>query len=194
MRILLISGSLRSASTNTAVLRTAEVVAPERVTTAFYTGTDQLPHFNPDHDHEGAVPHRAVAELREQIAAAHAVLLCTPEYAGALPGALKNLLEWTVGDGGTYRKPIAWINAAGPAAPTGAADAHESLRRVLGYVHADIVEAACVRIPVTRDLVGPDGLVADAVVREKIRETITTLAGHADGHDADEGDSATAAP
>ncbi len=59
------------------------------------------------------------------------MLFCTPEYAGALPAALKNLLEWTIGDAGTYQKPVAWINAAGPAAPTGAADAHESLRKVL---------------------------------------------------------------
>ena len=67
-------------------------------------------------------------------------------YAGALPGSLKNLLEWTVGDGGTYRKPVAWINVSGPAAPTGGTDAHDSLRKVLGYVHADIVEPACTRV------------------------------------------------
>src|SRR5207253_4574206 len=91
-----------------------------------------------------------VAAMRSAVARAHALLVCTPEYAGALPAALKNLLEWTVGDAGTYEKPVAWINAAGPAAPTGAADAHESLRKVLGYVGADIVEAACARLPVSR--------------------------------------------
>ena len=96
--------------------------------------------------------------------------------AGALPGAFKNLLEWTVGDGGTYDKPIAWINASGPAAPTGASDAHDSLRKVLGYVHADIVEEACTRIPVTRDAVGPDGTVSDSGLRQQIAETISTLA------------------
>jgi hypothetical protein len=82
-RVLLVSGSGRDGSTNTAARRTA------------------------------------------------AVLIRTPEYAGALPAAMKNLLEWTIGDAGTYEKPIAWINAAGPAAPSGAADAHASLRKVL---------------------------------------------------------------
>lgn len=43
-------------------------------------------------------------------AAADAVLFCTPEYAGALPGSFKNLLDWTVGGGETYGKPAAWIN------------------------------------------------------------------------------------
>jgi chromate reductase, NAD(P)H dehydrogenase (quinone) len=178
LRMVLISGSLRDRSTNTAVLRTAGEVAGDRVQTTIFGGMARLPHFNPDDDVEGHPVDAAVAELRAQIAAADALLLCTPEYAGALPGALKNLLEWTVGDGGTYRKPIAWINASGPAAPTGGADAHESLRKVLGYVHADIVEAACLRLPLTRDAVGPDGTISEPAARGKIAETLATLARH----------------
>jgi chromate reductase len=177
--VLLISGSLRDGSTNTAVLRTAADVSGDGVETRLYGGMAGLPHFNPDDDREGQPVHAAVAELRAQIAAADALLICTPEYAGALPGALKNLLEWTVGDGGTYQKPIAWINASGPAAPTGGADAHDSLRKVLGYVHADIVEAACTRVALTRDAVGPDGTIGDPVAREKIAEAVAALARHA---------------
>jgi NAD(P)H-dependent FMN reductase len=105
-------------------------------------------------------------------------MVCTLEYAGALPGALKNLLEWTVGDASTYRKPITWINAAGPAAPTGAADAHASLRTVLGYVYADIVEMACVSIPVTRAAVGSDGLIAEPAIRDQIAATLKAIAEH----------------
>ena len=102
VQILMVSGSLRAQSTNTAVLETARAVAPPGVTGAVYDGMGGLPHFNPDDDREGDPVDPAVAELRAQIAAADALLLCTPEYAGALPGALKNLLEWTVGDAGTY--------------------------------------------------------------------------------------------
>jgi NAD(P)H-dependent FMN reductase len=40
-----------------------------------------------------------VADLRRQIEAADAVVFCTSEYAGALPGSFKNLLDWTVGGG-----------------------------------------------------------------------------------------------
>lgn len=160
------------------MLKTACAVAPEALATVLYDGMDRLPHFNPDDDREGEPAHAAVAELRAQVDAADAVLICTPEYAGALPGALKNLLEWTVGDAGTYRKPVAWINASGGAAPTGGADAHNSLRKVLGYVHADIVEAACVRVPVTRDAVGPDGTIADEQIREQIAATLIALGEH----------------
>ena len=190
LNLLLISGSLREASTNTAVLRTASELAGDGLTATLYAGIQKIPAgckgfsegeivvVTDDDDREGEAAHAAVADLRAQIAAADAILLCTPEYAGALPGALKNLLEWTVGDGGTYRKPIAWINASGPAAPTGGADAHDSLRKVLGYVHADIVETACMRIPLTRDAVGADGTVTDPAAREHIAEAVAALARH----------------
>jgi chromate reductase, NAD(P)H dehydrogenase (quinone) len=175
VRILLISGSLRDGSTNTAALRTVQQLAPAGVETPLYRGMGSLPHFNPDDDREGEPVDPAVADLREQVSAADGLLLSTPEYAGALPGALKNLLEWTVGDASTYRKPIAWINVSGPAAPTGGADAHDSLRKVLGYVHADIVEPACARIPLSRDAVGPDGLIVDGALRVDIAAALAQL-------------------
>jgi NAD(P)H-dependent FMN reductase len=185
MRLLLISGSLRDGSTNTAVLRTASQIAGDEIEATLYGQMAKLPHFNPDDDREGEPVHPAVAELRAEITAADALLLCTPEYAGALPGALKNLLEWTVGDASTYRKPIAWINASGPAAPTGGADAHDSLRKVLGYVHADIVEAACINISLTRDVVGADGMIDHPEAREQIAQTLAVLARHVAEHASD---------
>jgi NAD(P)H-dependent FMN reductase len=176
--ILLISGSSRDGSTNAAVLRTAAALAPEGVEAVLYTGIGELPLFNPDADREGAPVDERVAAMRTAVASADAVLVCTPEYAGALPAALKNLLEWTIGDAGTYAKPVAWINAAGPAAPSGAADAHDSLRKVLGYAGADIVESASLRAPVTREMVGPDGLVHDDAARGQIAAAVAALSAH----------------
>jgi chromate reductase len=182
--VLLISGSLREGSTNSAALRTAQQVAPAGVTTTIYSGMGLLPHFNPDEDREGELVHVAVADLRTRVSEADAIVICTPEYAGALPGALKNLLEWTVGDGGTYGKPFAWINVSGPAAPTGGADAHDSLRKVLGYVHADIVDAACMRIPITRDAVADDGMISDPIARERIAAMLRILMSEMSRRDA----------
>lgn len=173
--ILLVSGSLRSGSTNAAALRTAAELAPDGVATVLYDGIGSLPHFNPDDDAEGAEPHPAVAELRRAIAGADALLICTPEYAGALPGSFKNLLEWTVGDGGTYGKPVAWINVSGAAAPTGGADAHESLRKVLNYTGAEIVEAACLRVPLARQMVDANGFVTDDEARAGIARALGEL-------------------
>jgi NAD(P)H-dependent FMN reductase len=171
--VLLISGSLRARSTNTAVLRTAQLVAPSGIAARLYDGLAALPPFNPDDD---VAPLPApVDELRASIRAADALLFSTPEYAGALPGSFKNLLDWTIGDdqpGSIYEKPVAWINAS----PRGAEHAHESLRLVLGYAHARVIEPACAHIPVNAADVDTAGLVSDPAARAAVRETLTMLA------------------
>jgi hypothetical protein len=52
------------------------------------------------------------------------------------------------------------------------------LRKVLRYVGADVVEAACRRIPVTRQDVAEDGLIANSDARATIQMTVTALAAH----------------
>jgi chromate reductase, NAD(P)H dehydrogenase (quinone) len=170
-RILLVSGSTRAASTNTALLRTARAAAPAGVEATLYEGMTDLPHFNPDDDFDPLPP--AVAELRRQIAESDAVLFSTPEYAGALPGTFKNLLDWTVGGPEMYAKPVAWVNAAG--SPTRGAKAHASLDTVLRTIYAEIVEPACAHVAVPRDRV-VDGAVHDPSVRARIAEVLDTLA------------------
>lgn len=154
---------------------------PDGAAAALYEGLPDLPAFNPDDDYEPL--HPVVADLRQQIAAAAAVLFCTPEYAGALPGSFKNLLDWTVGGGEIYGKPVGWINVSSVAAPTGGADAHNSLAKVLGYVGANIVEPACVGMPMTRAAVGSDGLVTDSQACGHIAAVLRTLLQHAAAQD-----------
>jgi chromate reductase len=172
VRILAVSGSLRVASTNTAVLRTAVAVAPPDTTIEVYTGLGALPHFNQDDDVDPRPP--AAEGLRAAVRAADALLLSTPEYAGALPGSFKNLLDWCIGDGerhSIYEKPVAWINAS----PRGATAAHESLAAVLGYAHATVIADACIAVPVTAATVGPDGTVADPAARAPIAGAVARL-------------------
>ncbi len=178
VRFLLICGSLRSGSSNAALLKTALELLPPSVNAGLYGGLAALPHFNPDNDTENGPLHPAVLELRQRIGEADALLFSTPEYAGALPGSFKNLLDWTVGGGEMYQKPVAWINAATLAAPTGGADAHASLRKVLGYLGADIAEPACVRIPVEQHFVKDDGRVQDPELQKVLAEALTTLAAY----------------
>ncbi|HZR51477.1 MAG TPA: NAD(P)H-dependent oxidoreductase [Streptosporangiaceae bacterium] len=177
MRILLISGSTRGGSGNTAALRTVQALAPDGVTAELYGGLAALPAFNPDDDHDPLPP--AVGELRARIAAADAVLFCTPEYAGTLPGSLKNLLDWTVGGGEMYGKPVGWINVAAEGRGSGAA---EHLAIVLGYVGTVAVQQACVRLPVPRDAVGADGIIGDPQIRAGLVSVASALAAHVSLH------------
>jgi chromate reductase, NAD(P)H dehydrogenase (quinone) len=169
-RLLLICGSLRSGSTNEALLRTVVSLLPADVTADPYDGPARLPHFNPDDDHD-PLP-SAVVDLRARIADADAILFSTPEYAGAMPGSLKNLLDWTVGGVETVDKPAAWINIS---TTGGATKTHESLTTVLTYTGARMIDAACVRIPVHREAVGATGLIDDETALAEIHAAVTTL-------------------
>jgi chromate reductase len=94
MRILAISGSLRAASSNTAVLQAAAFLAPAGVEIVLYTGLGDLPHFNPDLDTDD--PPEVVRALRHEIGQCDGLLICSPEYAHGVAGAMKNALDWLV--------------------------------------------------------------------------------------------------
>lgn len=91
VHILGISGSLRRASFNTALLHTASEHLPPGATLEMFD-LAALPLFNQDQDTAGAPP--SVQALRARIAAADAVLIATPEYNYSVPGVLKNALDW----------------------------------------------------------------------------------------------------
>lgn len=170
----MIPGSLRTRSTNLAALRTADVVASPDVSCVLYAGLGELPHFSVELD-IAPLP-AAVEALRTALESADAVLFSFPEYAGSLPGSFKNLLDWTVG-GGLYRKPIGYINTS----PLGAAQgAQAHFRAVVGFINADIIENACVQVPVRHDAVDGSGLITDAEVREHIAAVVATMVAYLD--------------
>ena len=107
-----VSGSLRSASGNSTLVRALAAVAPGGVTIESFDALGELPHFNPDLDGDGATPPPAVARWREAIRAADGLVISCPEYAHGVPGAFKNALDWLVGSGELMAKPIALLNAS----------------------------------------------------------------------------------
>ncbi|OLL32306.1 hypothetical protein BTH42_07620 [Burkholderia sp. SRS-W-2-2016] len=91
IHVIALSGSLRKASTNTALLRAARELAPDGMELEIVELGD-LPFFNEDVEKAG-VP-AAVTALSEKIRRADAVLLATPEYNFSFSGVLKNALDW----------------------------------------------------------------------------------------------------
>lgn len=170
--VLLISGSTRPGSTNTAALRTAAELETPGVVATLWERLRDIPAFVPEDPAEAPA---AVTELQRLLTEADAVLFCTPEYAGTLPGSLKNAIDWLVGSGELYRKPVAWTNVAAPGRGTGA---EATLSSVLGYVDADIIERACLRIPIARNMIAADGTVADPDIRSRLAAQLTAVAGH----------------
>src|SRR4030095_5850690 len=108
--ILAISGSLRGASLNLALIQALRRVAPADIEVSIYDRLDHLPFFNPDLD--GDISPSAVGQFRAAVDACDAVVISSPEYAHGVPGVLKNALDWVVGSGELVDKPVALLNAS----------------------------------------------------------------------------------
>jgi chromate reductase, NAD(P)H dehydrogenase (quinone) len=162
MRILGISGSLRSASSNTAIVNAAALLTPAGMDVAVYDGLDRLPHFNPDLDTDD--PPDAVRSLRREIGRSQGLLICSPEYARGIAGSLKNALDWLVSSQEFPEKPVAVINASQRATT---ADAH--LRLTLRTMSARLVEEASITLPLLGRGLDAAGIVQDSGLSAQLR-------------------------
>lgn len=167
MKILALSGSLRSASINSALLRAAARLAPPEVTVTVFNGLGELPLFNPDDE---ATPPSSVAIFRSQVAGADALLIASPEYAHGITGTLKNALDWLVSFEPFAYKPVAVLNASPRARHADAA-----LREVLKTMAAVIVEAASLTVPLLGAKLDEEGMVSTSSVAAAIQEALSAL-------------------
>jgi chromate reductase len=155
VRVLAVSGSLRSGSLNSELLRLAAGQAPEGVELVGWYGLADLPHY--DADRETPEP-AAVAALREALESADAVLVATPEYNGSVPGALKNAIDWASRPepllGALWSKPVAVISAS--TGSFGAVWAQTELNKVLRTAGARVVETGLAVAKADRRLEDPD--------------------------------------
>jgi chromate reductase, NAD(P)H dehydrogenase (quinone) len=140
MRVLAISGSLRDASGNTALLRALREEAPEGVEIELWEGLKSIPPYDQDDD---VVPGPAPVEaLRSLVREVDAVFFATPEYNSSVPGVLKNALDWASRPLATNcfrNKPVAVISSS--AGAFGGVWAAAELRKVLAAMGARVVPA-----------------------------------------------------
>jgi len=169
IRVLAISGSLRDASTNSALVRAAAQLAPPGVQVAIYGELDQLPPFNPDLDTD--TPPMPVAAFRTALKSADAVLLSSPEYAHGVPGVLKNGLDWVVGSGELVEKPIALLNAS-----SRATRAWSSLVETLSVMSARVIREASVTVALNGTGLDAEGIASDPQMAAVLKSALRRLA------------------
>jgi chromate reductase len=151
MKILAISGSLRAASLNSALLRAVARLAPADINVVLYRGLGDLPPFNPDIEASDPLP---VADLRTQILSADALLIASPEYAHGVTGVMKNALDWMVGCEAFVHKPVALLNAS-----PRVVHAQAALRETITVMSAYIVEEASITVPILGSNLSEDEIV-----------------------------------
>ncbi|CAN7242408.1 NADPH-dependent FMN reductase [Mesorhizobium sp. LjRoot246] len=110
LNILAISGSLRAASTNSALIAALAHNAPPGCRVTVYDGLGRLPIFNPDDEGE-RTPLEASA-LIDAVTQADGVVISCPEYAHGVPGGLKNALDWLVSRDAAVAKPAMLVHAS----------------------------------------------------------------------------------
>ncbi len=182
MKVLAISGSLRSSSYNTGLLRAAAEEAPDDVELVTWDELREIPPYDADEDVEPGPA--AVEALRDAVRDADAVLFATPEYNSSVPGALKNALDWASRPLATNpfrNKPVAVIGSS--TGMFGAVWAQAELRKVLGAMGARVAEVE-VAVGHAQDRFDEQGVLTDAATREGLRDAVDVLAGAARAREA----------
>jgi chromate reductase, NAD(P)H dehydrogenase (quinone) len=169
VRVLAISGSLRRASSNSALVGAIARLAPDTVEVSVYRELEELPPFNPDLD--GGNAPAAVTPFRARLQACDAVLISSPEYAHGVPGVLKNALDWVVASGELVDKPVALINASARAT-----HAWTSLANTLSVMSARVVRDASITVSLGGRMLDTYAIVADASLATALESALCALA------------------
>jgi len=175
VHILAISGSLRQASSNRALVEAAAQLAADPVEVVVYSKLEEIPPFNPDLDELD--PPAPVARFRAALQACDGVLISSPEYAHGVSGVMKNALDWVVGSGELVDKPVALINAS-----SRATYAHAALIETLTVMSAQIVPGASVTVPLQGRGLDANGIAADPELSAALGAAVDTLASAARSH------------
>jgi len=173
MRILAISGALRSGSSNTALLRAAAEEAPAGVELELWDDLREIPPYDQDDD---VVPGPAAVEtLRDAVRDADAVLIATPEYNSSVPGALKIALDWAsrpIATNAFRNKPVAVIGASTGA--FGAVWSQAEVRKILAAMGARVADVE-VAVGHAAEKLDEHGELIDGTVRQELHDAVATL-------------------
>jgi chromate reductase len=172
MHFLGISGSLRRQSLNTAALRACTGLLPADVTMAL-ADISAIPLYNEEIREQGLPA--PVQSLREQILAADALVIATPEYNYSMPGVLKNAIDWAsrppsqVFEG----KPIALISAS--PGGFGGARAQYQLRQVFIYLNGLVLNRPEAMISAAHTKFDAQGELTDPAASDQLKALLAAL-------------------
>lgn len=132
--ILAISGGLRKHSTNTGLLRAAAELTPAHDMEITIIDISALPMYN--QDMEAQYP-AEITTLKDRIRKTDGIIIATPEFNRGMPGALKNMFDWTsrpYGDNAWTKKHVAVVGVS--SGNIGTALAQYNVKQVLLYLDA----------------------------------------------------------
>ncbi|HET7526907.1 MAG TPA: NADPH-dependent FMN reductase [Burkholderiaceae bacterium] len=165
--VLGVCGSLRAASLNAMLLRTARRLAPPQVRFTVFASLGDLPLFNPDLEASMPAP---VQRWHSAVATSNALLIASPEYAHGVSGSIKNALDWLVSFEPFVGKVVAVVNAS-----PRAQHADMALRETLKTMSAVIAEHASISLPILGSGLTEEQMGDDVVMGRSIRNVLAEL-------------------
>lgn len=167
MNIITLCGSLGAKSSNQAALDHAgSWMASQGLQVSRSPQADTVPAFDPS---RVDVPPPEVVTLQRLFESSDALMLSAPEYAAGVSGSMKNLLDWMVGSGSLYHRPVAIMSVG----TTGGRYAIEQLVRTLSWQGALCMAVLGIDLPRTR--VDGNGRFPDRATERQIEHWAATL-------------------
>lgn len=182
MRLVGLSGSLRAASYNSALLRAAQEAASPDVE-LIAADIRGIPLYDGDLEAEQGLP-EAVVALKDLIAGCDGLMLFTPEYNNSIPGPFKNAIDWLsrpASDIGRVfgGRPVAVLGASpGPFGTMMSQAAWLPVLRTLGTAPWFGQRMLVSRAGAVFDA---DGRLIDDDVRQRLAAFVAGFAGHVRG-------------
>lgn len=169
-KLIGLSGSLRQASYNSALLRSAAGLMPEDSELVVET-IRGIPLYDGDVEAAEGIPEQ-VAALKEAIAAADGLLLVTPEYNNSIPGVFKNAIDWLSRPPADIprvfgSKPVALIGAS--PGGFGTILSQNAWLPVLRTLGAELWSGKRLMVSRAQTVFNQDGTLADQKIEEQLR-------------------------
>jgi chromate reductase, NAD(P)H dehydrogenase (quinone) len=153
-------------------LRAAVQLAPQDAVLETFE-LDGIPGFNQDQEQNPPVK---VAELKQRVRNADAILIVTPEYNYSVPGVLKNAIDWAsrpYGDNAWNGKPVAIMGAS--IGTFGTARAQYHLRQSLVFLNMFPINPPEVMIGNAAQRFDAQGNLTDEATKDHIRRLLRNL-------------------
>lgn len=175
--LVALSGSLRQASYNTALLRAASALCPDGVRLDLRT-LHGIPLYDGDVEAQGTPA--AVTGLQQAVQAADGLLICTPEYNNSMPGVLKNGLDWMSrgpeGKKTFAAKPTALLGAT--PGGFGTVQSQDAMLSVLRAFAVNFWFGGRLMLSRAHTLFDADGALQDEAVKTQLSDFLKGFAAH----------------
>lgn len=166
--IFVIIGSASQDSANQKLVDVFSRLTADQFNITVFGDLKTLPHFDPQLANDD--PPKVITELRNNIAMANGVLICTPEYVFSIPSGLKNAIEWCVATTVFLNKPVGLITASADG-QTG----HQALQLMMKTLMAAFTDETTMLIQGIKGKINRQGEITDRATTDALARFISAF-------------------